>query len=110
MESDSVIDIDLLQAAANVIEINDIRGLYEASQLVGLPIAVAMMVIHLRRNFGSMQPWATKQGVDDRVADLLAAEVRIVQKFLDQEMASPRNMRFRINRSVSDELLKPDGM
>ena len=56
-----------LQYAAKIIEENGIDGVESASKIVGLEIARAMIVMHLRRNHGSCDSYPS----DPRVNQIL---------------------------------------
>lgn len=80
-------DVALLQSAAKKIETDGDEGLYAAAQLVGMPTALALLITHLRRAYGSMQGWPADPAIDGRVMEFLRREVPAVQNFLGQDGA-----------------------
>ncbi len=78
-------DIFTLQRAAKAIETDGIEGLYSAEKLVGMPTALALLITHLRRNYGSMQSWPADPQIDQQIENMLFAEVPAVRNFLGKQ-------------------------
>lgn len=80
-------NIALLQDAAKKIEADGLEGIGSAVRLVGMPMALALAIAHLRRGFGSMEVWPPDPQIDEQVNDLLQKEVSAVGNFLAQDCA-----------------------
>ncbi len=68
-------NIGILQAAARHIEVDGIDGLLATEKLVGMPTALALLIAHLRRQYGAGDSFPASPAIDDRVRDFLEREL-----------------------------------
>lgn len=66
--------LKLLQVAAQYLEREGAAGLRMANKLVGEDTAMAMLVMHLRRNLGSMDIYPADPAIEERVFATLKEE------------------------------------
>lgn len=68
-------NIGIMQAAARHIEVDGVDALLTAEKLVGMPTALALLIAHLRRQYGASQSFPADPTIDDRVRDFLEREL-----------------------------------
>lgn len=66
-----MISFEVLQQAAKKIEVDGKEGCYSAAKLVGWEMATALLMTHVRRNFGSMETCPALPEIDDKVVGVL---------------------------------------
>ncbi len=80
--------VEILQQAAKLIESDGSDGLHSAARLVGMPTALALLITHLRRGYGSMSGgWPADPEIDTKVVHDLLAEEPLVMNFFSQPCA-----------------------
>lgn len=80
-------DINILQQAAKKIEADGCEELHSAAHLVGMPAALALLITHLRRGYGSMNSWPADPEIDAKVVRDLLMEEPSVTSFLSKPCA-----------------------
>lgn len=80
--------VEILQQAAKLIEADGTEGLHATAQLVGMPAALALLITHLRRGYGSMSGgYPADPEIDTKVVRVLIAEEPSVMAFLSRPCA-----------------------
>lgn len=77
-------NVDLLQKAVKIIETEGSDGLCATEKLIGMPIALALFIAHLRRAKGSMNGWPPDPNIDNKVKTELEAHIPAVANFFGQ--------------------------
>lgn len=79
---EGIMNIDLLQSAAKIIEADGVDGLYKTAKLVGMPIALALLIANIRRDYRC--GWPLGIGYDEMVEEKLKRHIPAVHNFLGQ--------------------------
>ncbi len=80
-------NLGILQAAARHIETDGVDGLQSAAQLAGMPSALALLTMHLRRQYGAGESFPVDPAIDRQVNDFLLREVPAAQNFFARNVA-----------------------
>lgn len=80
-------DVQLLQHAAKVIEIDGDDGIQTAAELVGMPTAIALLIAHYRYVVGSAKTYPPDPEIDKQVIEYLVKQVPAAANFLCQPSA-----------------------
>ena len=77
-----------LHEAAKKIEADGIGGFYPAAEIVGAETALGLLVIHLRRDVGSMITCPAVPEIDEKVNEGIRREHPGLYRFVSRELAS----------------------
>ncbi len=67
----SSIKLEQYHRAAQLIEENGLEGVNSASNLIGTEMAILLLVVHFRRNLGSMETYPAREGIKEKVNEIL---------------------------------------
>jgi len=78
----AVASFDIFHTACKKIEVDGTDGFWSCAELVGFPVAINLLIGHLRRSLGAMNSFPADRRIDAEVDEILAKELPFVTQAL----------------------------